>query len=276
MRARQSSSSDGAQREAARLLGEFLRARRASLRVEDVGLTSGARRRVPGLRREEVAQLCGISATWYTWLEQGRSTGVSVVTLGAIARGLRLSRTERSYLFQLAARADPHPPRAGAFDAHKLAQLVQAVRTPTYVLDRQWDAVVWNKPAADLFEDWLGKRALTGHAPERNLLRYVFRDPRAAEFIIDWPQRARRLVAEYRADTATLRDDPLRRALVDELSAANATFATAWRSQQVFARDGGPRVFQHPRRGRCAYQQYVLRPAESGELKLTVLVAHGE
>jgi transcriptional regulator with XRE-family HTH domain len=89
------------------LLGEFLRARRDGLRPQDLGLPVGVRRRAPGLRREEAAQLCGISPTWYTWLEQGRITGVSVATLAAIARGLRLSRAERNYLFQLAARADP-------------------------------------------------------------------------------------------------------------------------------------------------------------------------
>src|SRR5215207_3409763 len=88
-------------------LGEFLRAQRDRLRPEDFGLPAGQRRRAPGLRREEAAQLCGISPTWFAWIEQGRTQGISVTTLAALARGLRLSRAERAYLFELAARADP-------------------------------------------------------------------------------------------------------------------------------------------------------------------------
>ncbi len=248
------------------LLGGFLRARRDGLRPHDVGLPAGTRRRAPGLRREEVAQLCNISPTWYTWLEQGRIKGVSVTTLAAIARGLRLSQAERAYLFQLAARADPAHASTGV-SAHPMSALVQTVRTPAYVLDRHWDALAWNRPAASLFADWLGPRAR-----ERNLLRYVFLDPRARTFIVDWPERSQRLVAEYRADTAAPHNNSARNALVHELAAASAEFATAWRAQRVYARDGGPRHFAHGRRGLLAYEQYVMRLAENAELKMTVLV----
>lgn len=248
------------------LLGEFLRARRDALRPHEVGLPAGARRRAPGLRREEVAQLCGISMTWYTWLEQGRIKGVSVTTLAAIARGLKLSRAERAYLFQLAARTDPAPPASGGM-AHALSPLVQAVRSPAYILDRQWDALAWNRAAAALFADWLGPQA-----QERNLLRYVFFDPRARQFIVDWAPRARRLVAEYRADSASPRDDPARDALLLELTQGSAEFAAAWQAQRVYARDGGPRRFAHRRRGQLAYEQYVMRLAENADLKMTVLV----
>ena len=251
------------------MLGDFLRARRDRLAPADFGLPEGLRRRAPGLRREEAASLCGISPTWYTWIEQGRTRAVSVETLGAIARGLRLSHAERAYLFELSSRADPTPPRSDDSDPHQLASLVLAVRTPAYVLDRHWGAIAWNGPAAELFEDWLG-----GVATERNLLRYVFLHPRAAAFIVDWPERARRLVAEYRADTAAWHDDPVRRALVDELSWGSATFQAAWRQQNVLAREGGLRHFQHSRRGSCAYEQFTLRVAQRAELKLTVLVPH--
>lgn len=249
------------------LLGAFLRARRDELRPHDVGLPAGVRRRAPGLRREEVAQLCGISPTWYTWLEQGRIKGVSVATLAAITRGLRLSRAERAYLFQLTARTDPEHGVSGG-TAHPLGALVHAVRSPAYVLDRHWDAVAWNRPAASLFADWLGP-----HTLDRNLLRYVFLDPRARDFIVDWPQRSRRLVAQYRADTAAPRKDPSRNTLVDELAAASTEFLAAWRAQRVDARDGGPRHFAHARRGLLAYEQYIMRLAENAELKMTVLVA---
>ena len=274
-------------------LGDFLRARRDRLRPEDFGFPRG-RRRAPGLRREEAAQLCGISPTWYTWIEQGRTTAVSVETLSAIAAGLRLSRAERAYLFELGARADPAPPRPEGSHPRQLSVLVGAVRTPAYVLDRHWDAIAWNQPAEELFVDWLGSgggdASFVGPAPsgspvvrvspvgpaapagERNLLRYVFLDDRAPGFIVDWGERSRRLVAEYRADTASWRDDPVRKAFVHELCVASPAFESAWRSQQVLSREGGLRRFQHPRRGQCAYEQCTLRVAQRPELKLTILL----
>lgn len=245
-------------------LGDFLRARRDRLRPQDFGFPLG-RRRAPGLRREEAAQLCGVSPTWYTWIEQGRTTAISVETLSAIAVGLRLSRAERAYLFELGSRADPAPPRTEGSDPQQLSALAHAVRPPAYILDRHWDAVAWNSAAAELFVDWLG-------SAERNLLRYVFLDPRAPEFIVDWDARARRLVAEYRADTASWRDDPVRKAFVHELCAASSAFESAWRSQQVLSREGGLRTFQHPERGRCDYEQYTLQVAQRPELKLTILL----
>ncbi|HEV7135610.1 MAG TPA: helix-turn-helix transcriptional regulator [Steroidobacteraceae bacterium] len=261
-------------------LGDFLRARRDRLRPEDFGLPLG-RRRAPGLRREEAAQLCAISPTWYTWIEQGRTTAVSVATLSAIAAGLRLSRAERTYLFELSARADPaRPPTQGDSDPQQLSALVDAVMSPAYVLDRHWDAIAWNRPAAELFADWLGSsgRPAVSHAvpgdgtAERNLLRYVFLDDRAPAFIVDWSERARRLVAEYRADSASWVDDPVRQALVHELCAASTAFESAWRSHQVLSREGGRRGFQHRERGYCTYEQYTLRVAQRPELKLTILL----
>lgn len=222
------------------------------------------------MRREEAAQLCGISPTWYTWIEQGRTAAISVETLSAIAAGLRLSRAERAYLFELSARADPAPPRTEGSDPRHLTALVCAVRSPAYILDRHWEAIAWNRPAAELFADWLGGAGTA----ERNLLRYVFLDERAPGFIVDWSERARRLVAEYRADTASWRDDPVRKAFVHELCTANSAFESAWRSQQVLSREGGLRSFEHPKRGRCVYQQYTLRVALWPELKLTVLLPH--
>ncbi|RRS02987.1 XRE family transcriptional regulator [Aquabacterium soli] len=255
-------------------LGEFLRACRDRLHPRDVGLPPGARRRAPGLRREEVAVLCGISPTWYTWIEQGRTRAVSADTLGALARGLRLSAAERAYLFELAARAQPASAPA-TDDEHlpSLNALVEAVRTPAYVLDRHWDAVAWNRPAAQLFEDWLGGGARrTAQEPaRRNLLRYVFLDAGAPALIGDWDERARRLVAEYRADTASWRDDPVGQALVEELQWASPAFKAAWRSQAVLSREGGLRGFEHPRLGHREYEQFTLRVAQHPALKLIVL-----
>lgn len=243
-------------------LAAFVRAARERLTPEACGLPAGRRRRAKGLRREEAAALCHISPTWLTWIEQGRTTGVSTATLGAIARGLRLSRAERDYLFALAAR-DPAAPAPQASDPHRMEALLATIAAPAYVLDRHWDAVAWNPAAQGLFGGWLG-------GPERNQLRYVFLDPEARAFIADWPERAARLVAEFRADSVEEQDDPARRALVEELRHASPDFAAAWASQSVLAREGGRRRFHTPD-GARDFVQFTLRPAAFGDLKLIVL-----
>ena len=266
-------------------LGAFLRAKRERLQPAELGLPAGKRRRTAGLRREEVAALCGISTTWITWIEQGRSQGISSQTLAALAQGLRLSQAERTYLFTLAARADPatlsqEAPAAG------LQALVDHIRAPAYVLDRHWDVHVWNAAAQRLFVDWLaplgagrgsrvGKPARTvadASSGQRNLLRYACLHPQAPRFIVDWPHRLQRLIAEYRADTAGAHDDPVAAALVAELRRASVTFERAWQAQEVRAREGGLRQFLHPRLGELCFEQTTLGLSLHPGLKLSVLV----
>jgi transcriptional regulator with XRE-family HTH domain len=246
------------------LLGEFLRARREALRPQDLGLPQRVRRRTPGLRREEVAQLCGISPTWYTWIEQGRTASISPATLVALAQGLHLTDAERVYLFEIAGKLDPAPPGPVVSGGQELAGLVQVIRTPAYVLDRHWNAIEWNTAAAKLFRDWLG-------SPTPNLLRYVFRHPRARTFLLDWDDRARRLVAEFRADTPKMQGDPQRAALVEELSRTSREFAAAWRAQRVLSRDGGRRSFRNGREVQH-FEQHILRVVRRPDLRMTVLV----
>jgi transcriptional regulator with XRE-family HTH domain len=262
------------------LLGEFLRARREALQPLDLALPQRSRRRTPGLRREEVAQLCGISPTWYTWIEQGRTAAISPATLVALAQGLHLTPAERAYLFEIAGRVDPSPARPAATAGLELAGLVRVIRTPTYVLDRYWNAIEWNSAAAGLFRDWLGalpgRRRRSGAAPAAseppNLLRYVFLHPRSKAFLLNWDDRARSVVAEFRADTPRMRDDPQRSALIEELIQASREFAAAWRSQRVRARDGGRRSFRVPRGGVQHFDQHILRVVSRPDLRMTVLV----
>ncbi|HEV2704212.1 MAG TPA: helix-turn-helix transcriptional regulator [Steroidobacteraceae bacterium] len=247
------------------MLGEFLRARRESLRPPELGLPQRQRRRTPGLRREEVAQLCGISPTWYTWIEQGRTAAISPATLVALSQGLHLTPAERAYLFEIAGRLDPAPPGPALTDGQELSGLLQAIRTPAYVLDQYWNALHWNRAAAQLFGDWLTM-------PTPNLLRYVFLHPRARGLLLDWEERARRLVAEFRADMPRMRDDPQRSALVEELSRGSREFASGWHSQQVLVRDGGRRSFRAARGGVAHYEQHILRVVRRPDLRITVLV----
>jgi transcriptional regulator with XRE-family HTH domain len=262
------------------LLGEFLRARRESLQPLDLALPQRSRRRTPGLRREEVAQLCGISPTWYTWIEQGRTAAISPATLVALSQGLHLTPAERAYLFEIAGRVDPSPAKPATNAGLELAGLVRVIRTPTYVLDRCWNAIEWNPAAAELFRDWLGaaprrrrRAAAAGplHEPP-NLLRYVFLHPRSKSFLLDWEDRARSVVAEFRADTPRMREDPQRSALIEELSQASREFAAAWRSQRVRARDGGRRSFRLARSGVQHFEQHILRVVSRPDLRMTVLV----
>ncbi|MBP2298467.1 helix-turn-helix transcriptional regulator [Azospirillum picis] len=251
-------------------LGVFLRRHRERLSPAEAGIRGGStRRRTPGLRREELAQLCGISPTWYTWLEQGRDVSVSPQALARVAEALHLTVAERAYLFDLARKRDPDAPSSGAADGPPPALLAAlgTIAAPAYLLDRLWTAVGWNPTAERLFAAWLG----AGKA-ERNLLRYVFLDPEAPRFIDDWENRARRLVAEFRAHGARHPSDPEIRALVDGLLHASALFARLWDDQSVLEREGGLRRFNHPLEGPRALEQVTLHPGGRSGHTLVMLV----
>ncbi len=245
-----------------RLLGDFIRAHR-----ERAPAASGGRRRTPGLRREELAGAAGISATWVAWLEQGRPVQASPETLGRLARALALTHAERAYLFDLAGRHDGDaPPEPQADVPPSLLALVRSVAHPAYALDRLWNACCWNGAASRLFSGWLdGKH-------QRNLLRFVFLSPAARTLIPEWEDRARRLLAEFRADYGhTFRDARIAR-FVDALRRESPLFARAWDEHGVQQRAGGLRTFTHPRRGRLAFEQYTFTPSERPDYKLVMLV----
>ncbi|OFA06146.1 helix-turn-helix transcriptional regulator [Duganella sp. HH101] len=252
-------------------LGEFIRAHRERTLPDSVGLPGGGRRRTPGLRREELAQLCEVSPTWLTWLEQGREVQASGKMLARLAEVLRLSAAERAYLFSLADRLDPHHDDGGSAE-EALDAIVAAVGAPAYILDRQWDAVAWNPQAARLFAGWLAPRPQSSSRP--NLLRYMFLSPAARELIVDWPERARRLVAEFRADIGRHAGEQALAALIAELSGASATFAELWTLQDVVGREGGLRRFRHPQQGELSFNQVTLHLAKRHDLKLVMLLPH--
>ncbi len=251
-----------------RALGDFLRTHRTRLSPAGVGLASGGRRRTPGLRREEVAHACGMSTTWYTWLEQGRDVSPSPRALAGLAATLRLTPAERAYLFQLAGKADPAAPApvAARMDAPaSLTHAVAAIAAPAYVLDRVWNARAWNAQAQRLFVGWLDGQN------DRNLLRYVFLSPLARQVLPDWETRARRVLAEFRAESGRHLDDPQLAALVDALRQDSAFFARCWQEHEVEERSGGERSFDHPRKGRLRYEQVAFTLASRADLKLVIL-----
>jgi transcriptional regulator with XRE-family HTH domain len=158
-------------------LGAFVRAHRERIAPDSIGLPLGDRRRTPGLRREKLAALCGVSATWITWLEQGRPVSASAKTLARLATALRLSEAERSYLFKLGDKVDPEARIKDLTDAkaREVSKLVGVIKSPAYVLDRQWNAVAWTSDAAQLFSTWLGSESPDG---ERNLHHSLSMDGR--------------------------------------------------------------------------------------------------
>ena len=245
-------------------LGAFLRAHRERLTPQMVGLDASARRRTPGLRREEMAELAGVSTTWYTWVEQGRDVGMSPAALMRLARAMRLTSAERAYLFTLSGKPDPEAPPESDAVPDGLPQLVAAITAPAYALDRTWSAMAWNDAAEHLFVGWLD-------GPERNLLRYVFLSPAAPKLIVDWEARALRLAAEFRADYSRHLAAPDTRQLVESLKAESAFFAHAWQAHDVTEREGGERTFTHPADGFLRYRQTTLLVAPQHDIKLVVL-----
>jgi len=193
--------------------------------------------------------------------------GEQGMNMARIAVALQLSRAERAYLFELAAQRDPAEPDPAAQDAPAaLLKSVELIDAPAYVLDRQWNALRWNAQAAALFTGWLDG------AQDRNLLSFTFTAPGAQSLIVDWETRARRLVAEFRADSIRHLNDAPTRALIDSLSAASDAFARFWASQDVGEREGGTREFNHPTRGRLVFDQITFKPAHREDLKLVMLV----
>lgn len=247
-----------------RLLGAFIRAHRERLPVP---AGASGRRRTPGWRREELADATGVGVTWITWLEQGRDVSASSHALARLAQALGLNPAERASMFDLAGRRDPVddvPTTEGVPQA--LLELPGLLAVPCYLLDHQWTARAWNAAAQALFVGWLDT-----DAENKNLLRYVFFSPQARELIGDWPGRAHRLVAEFRADFSRRLGDESLQALIDELSRESPDFARLWREQTVFAREGGLRSFVLPGKGVQRYEQTTLVPASSKDFKLVCL-----
>lgn len=249
-------------------LGEFLKVLRERCAPEAFGFPGGQRRRARGLRREEVAQLAAISPTWYTWIEQGREVNVSAEALTRLSVALKLTRSERAYLFEMAGRRLADESESSDDTAAKiLATMLDDIATPAYLMGPYWDLLAWNQSASALFTGWLD----VPQTRQPNLLRYVFLDPSARILIDDWEVRARRIAAEFRADCRTRFEDPALQRLVAELTDGSVEFGRFWKQHDVLERQGGPRDFRHPSRGLVSYQQITLHPVEQAQLKLVIL-----
>jgi transcriptional regulator with XRE-family HTH domain len=245
-------------------LAAFLRARRNALTPAEVGLPAGRSRRTPGLRREEIAMLAGVSVTWYTWLEQGRRINVSTDVLEALARALRLDDAERQHLLTLAVRAPAAHADNVADVPDALVRLITSMEpAPAYVLGPRWEFLAWNRPQARLYP--VIERL---DDAERNLLWAMFAEPSVRPLLDDWPAQARRILAEFRAGTAALRDDPQVTTLVDRLRDASREFADWWPQLDVAQFQTRLRRYHHPRAGELVFEYQQLTPSEWPSLRV--------
>ncbi|KAA6213108.1 XRE family transcriptional regulator [Streptomyces albofaciens JCM 4342] len=250
-------------------LSEFLRSRRARLRPEDVGLAPhGGRRRVPGLRREELAQLAGVSVAYYIRLEQGRGQNVSTAVLDSISDVLRLTRAERSHLNHLARPVSPRHRRALRPQRIRPAfqDLIDAMDgVPAYVVGRRLDILGWNRLACALLGDFAAMPA-----EERNMAWQLFLAPATRELYADWEEKAAHVVAQLRRDVGRFPDDPKLRALVGELSGKSADFRRIWAAHDVQDKGFGRKRLTHPLVGTLslAYETLSL-PADPDQQLIT-------
>ena len=242
-------------------LGAFLRSRRARIQPEEVGLASHGRRRVPGLRREEVAQLAGVSVDYYIRLEQGRGPSVSAAVLDAIARVLRLDETEHAYLHAVARPAN-RPGRTAAPRVRPGIQLLldSMDRSPAAVVGHRLDILAWNA----LYDALFGYSRVAPRA--RSVARHVFLDPASRDLYPDWAAMAAECVAYLRSVSGHRREDRQLAELVGELSVKSEDFRHLWADHQVKECMFGVKRLRHPVAGPLTFQYETLTvPADPGQ-----------
>jgi transcriptional regulator with XRE-family HTH domain len=248
-------------------LADFLRTRRESIQPHEVGLPNGGRRRTPGLRREEVAQLAGVGTTWYTWLEQGRDVRASLDVLESIARALRLTPAERGHLILLG-RGEQAPSLCSP--AEKVSPTVRRLienlgPNPACVVGRRWDILAWNSAYAVVFGD-PGETS----KPFRNRIWLTFMDPARRDLYTDWTKSARLAVAQFRADSAKHIGDPAFEELIDALTEASPEFREWWKRHEVAASGEGRKTLNHPVAGTLVFEHAMFKPAQMPEQRVAM------
>ncbi|MFU1795203.1 helix-turn-helix transcriptional regulator [Paenibacillus azoreducens] len=249
-------------------LGDFLRTRRSRVSPYEAGLQSSSRRRTPGLRREEVASLSGISLPWYTALEQGRDIQVSEQVLESLVRTLRLSRDERNYLFMLA-KANPAVAPIKEVDGSippALKQILDRLGTyPAFVVDRRWNVLAWNKTAGTLCGDLEQAKEL-----ERNLLWRTFMMEVSKDRIVNWENVSAMLLAHFRNRYAMYINDGWYQDLVCKLHGHSEPFRTWWERHEVAGNSEGDQVLNHPETGLLSFHYNTFMVSESSDYLMRV------
>ncbi|MFI9008142.1 helix-turn-helix domain-containing protein [Actinosynnema sp. NPDC053489] len=257
-------------------LGDFLRSRRGGLRPEELGLASYGSRRVPGLRREELAQLAGVSVTYYTRLEQGQSQNVSDNVLDAIARALRLTDDEIDHLRDLAKptrRKRANPARAEAVRP-STAQLIGAMEGVAVVaMDRRSDVLAWNALGHQLLAPHFAADSPGSAAQRPNLTRMLFLDQATRDLYVNWEDEARRSVASLRLVAGRHPDDRHLAELIGELCMKSRFFATLWSRHPVLNCTFGVKYFAHPQVGRLELRFEVVQMPDNSAHRMLMYAA---
>ncbi|MDN3351680.1 helix-turn-helix transcriptional regulator [Actinomadura sp. DC4] len=247
-------------------LGGFLKARRARLSPQDVGLPPGPRRRTPGLRREEVALLAGVGITWYTWLEQGRPINASGQVLDAVARTLRLDRAEREHLYRL---AEATPARTGVRPTDVPGALVEILHgldpLPASLTNMRFDVIDSNAAHRGLFVGWHGLPCV-----HRNLLWCCVTEPQARERFLNYDEEVAHLVARLRSSYGRYVGDPSWEEDIRRLLDISPEFTDLWARHEVAEPSVRTHHFRHPAAGDLIFERTELTIASATEFRITV------
>jgi transcriptional regulator with XRE-family HTH domain len=234
----------------------FLRRCRARIKPADVGLSAGQRSRTDGLRREDVAAISGVSASWYTWLEQGRPMRVSDDVLDRLCQTLRLTEDERIYLYSL---VQQRPPRVSSEVRPEappdVTRMISALGVPALVMNVRWDVLAWNPLQSALYRDYTKIPV-----EERNLLEILFTKPVKHMTPVQLEQMAHRLIARLRFDYSKCTDDPKFEALVHRLNTRSPLFNRIWRTPEFTLRGYGLHRFTHARFGPLSFEHASVVP----------------
>lgn len=261
------------QQQRLRELGDFLRTRRARIAPEQVGLPRGSRRRTPGLKRAEVAQLATVSVDWYTWLEQGRPITVSTQVLESLVQALHLDANEREHLFFL---AHQQPPPMISMGLETVSPTVQHFLdhqglNPAFVSGRRWDIVAWNEAACAVFGDF---RLMTTR--ERNTVWRLFTSPMYRQLVVDWEQHARRVLAQFRTSCGRYLGDPQLTELINDLMLCSPEFRAWWPDHEVLGAPEGKKMLNHPQAGYLMFEHLTFQVFDTPDLKVTVYTPSDE
>ena len=248
-------------------LGDFLKTRRAKIMPSQVGLSSASRRRTPGLRREEVAQLAGVGVTWYTWLEQGREIHVSTQVIESLSRVLMLDKQERIYLHLLANQPLPEeiPGYLGTVSPILQHVLDHLTLCPSLVTDQRWNVVAWNKAACTIFGDFT---KMTSR--ERNIVWAMFTDNKYKQLFVGWDMHAKGLVGRFRATCGQYIKDPWLIQFIDDLKMQSTEFNLWWPLHEIQSNSEKYKQLNHPIAGTLDFEVCNFDVADNSGLKLIV------
>ncbi|MDP9729588.1 helix-turn-helix domain-containing protein [Alicyclobacillus sp. TC] len=254
-------------------LGEFLRSRRERLVPEDAGLPSHGRRRTPGLRREEVAQLANIGTSWYTSLEQGRSVNPSEDVLNNIATALQLTEDERRYLHLLAQPVEQSKLETSELSVALKRTIIALDPNPAFIMEKWWDLLFWNEAAELVFRL---PSFSTNIQQGPNWLRRFLTDPELKSNTSDWENKAKIMIANFRTDYAFYSNDEHFKNLIEEFTQVSVLFRETWPRHDVQVVTDCHKQWHDPRIGEMEFEHVVLQPSTELDVKIMIYTASAE